>query len=124
MKAGILTLLCLVGLGFITRPLFRTFILSAASDKLSCLEVLGNTTTEDNGTTYIIGSVRNNCDRKFSSVTISFKLDRTPGPMETMPEASAYAYARDVTPGQTVQFKSAIPVSKNATYRFDRVTGY
>jgi hypothetical protein len=86
--------------------------------------MLGNTTTEENGSTFIIGSVRNNCDRKFSSVTISFKLDSTPGPMENMPTGGAYAYSRDVEPGQIAQFKSAWPVSRDATFRFDGITAY
>jgi hypothetical protein len=114
----------LLALGFVTRPLFRNFITSATSDKSACLEMLGNTTTEENGSTFIIGSVRNNCDRKFSNVTISFKLDSTPGPMENMPEGGAYAYGRDVEPGQIAQFKSALPVSRNATYRFDEIAAY
>ena len=121
MKAGFLVLISIFAFGFITRPLFQKFILSATSDKSSCLELLGNTTTEDNGTTYIIGSVRNNCDRKFSSVTISFKLDRI---SENVPAGSAYAYARDIGPNQIAQFKSAIPVSRNAIFRFDGITAY
>jgi hypothetical protein len=124
MKAGILVLVSIFALGYITRPLFRNFITSATSDKSACLELLGNTTTEENGVAFIIGSIRNNCDRKFSNVTISFKLDSTPRPMDSLPEAGAYAYSRDVQPGQIAQFKSALPVSKNSTYRFDGISAY
>jgi hypothetical protein len=124
MKAGILVVVSIFALGFITRPLFRTFITSAKADKSTCLEMLGNTTTEENGTTYIIGSVRNNCDRKFGYVTITFKLDRQRGPMENFSEASVSAYSRDVEPGQTKEFKTFAPISKDVTYRFDAITAY
>ena len=125
MKAGILTLVSFFVLGYITRPLFRSFITSATSDHAAaCLEMLGNTTTEENGITYIIGTVRNNCERKFGSVTVTFKLERQPGPMENFSEVPVSAYARDVGPGQTKQFKTAMPISKNSTYRFDAISAY
>ena len=124
MKAGLITLVCIFAAGYITRPLFQSFITSATSDKSACLEMLGNTTTEESGSTYIIGSIRNNCDRKFGSVTISFKLDRQHGPMENFSEASVSAYSRDLEPGQTKEFKSFSPVSKNTTYRFDSISAF
>ncbi len=125
MKAAIVTVVSLLALGYFTRPLFRSFITSATSDKAAaCLEMLGNTTTEENGITYIIGSVRNHCDRRFGSVTVTFKLDRTPGPTQDMPESTVSAYSRDVEPGRTAQFKTAVPVAKDSTYRFDAITAY
>ena len=125
MKAGLLTLVSLFAVGFITRPLFKQFILSATSDKAKeCLEMLGSTTTEESGSTYIIGDVRNNCERRFSSVTVSFKLDRQSGPSENFPETTIAAYSRDVGPGQTKQFKTVVPISKNSTYRFDAISAY
>jgi hypothetical protein len=125
MKAGILTLVSLLALGYITRPLFRSFITSATSDHAAaCLEMLGNTTTEENGITYIVGTVRNNCERKFGYVTVTFKLDRQPGPAENLPDAPVSAYSRDVGPGQTKEFKTVVPISKNSTYRFDAISAY
>jgi len=124
MKAGILTLVFLFALGYVTRHLFRSFITSATSDHAAaCLEMLGSTTTEEDGNTYIIGTVRNNCERKFGNVTVTFKLDRQPGPMENL-DAPVSAYARDVGPDQTKQFKTAVPISKNSTYRFDAISAY
>ena len=90
----------------------------------ACLEVLGSTTSEEDGVTYIVGSLRNTCETKFSQVTVLFKLDRVPGPMEGMSEGSAYAYSRDVEPGDVRQFKSAIPVSKDSSYRPDGISAY
>ena len=123
MKAGILTLACIFSLGFIPRPLFQSFILRATSNKAeACLELLGNTTTEENATAYIVGTVRNNCDRTFGSVTVTFKLDR--GASDTLPEYSISAYARNVEPGQIKQFKTVTPISRNSTYRFDRISAF
>jgi hypothetical protein len=125
MKAGIIALVSLVILGYFTRPLFRNFIASATSDKAAaCLEMIGNTTTEEDGHAYIIGSVRNNCDRTFGNVTVSFKLDRTAGPMENMPEARATGYVRDLAAGQTKSFRTVVPISKDSTYRFDTISAY
>jgi hypothetical protein len=44
--------------------------------------------------------------------------------MENMSEYPISAYARDVEPGQTAQFKTVLPVSKAATYRFDGISGF
>jgi hypothetical protein len=55
-------------------------------------------------------------------VTVLFKLDRRSG--VELPDAVAYAYSRDVKPGETRQFKSAVPVSKNGTFRFDGMNAY
>src|SRR6185436_12175460 len=80
----------------------------------------------------IIGTFKNDCNRKFSQVTVSFKLDRSssgsaaaeistalhPGakpdstprrPAMELPEAVILAYARDVQPGETRKFKSSTP---------------
>jgi len=124
MKAALITLVCIFAAGYITRPLFRGFILSATSNKSACLEIMGNTTTEENGSTYIVGSVRNNCDRKFGYVTVTFKLDRQPGSSGAFSETTVSAYSRDIGPGQTKEFKSFAPVSKNSTYRFDAISAF
>ena len=89
-----------------------------------CLEMLGKTTSEEEGLTYITGSLKNNCSRKFSLVTVVFKFDRTPGPTQNLPEAIAYAYSSDVAPGETRQFKSALPISNNSTFRLDGINAY
>jgi hypothetical protein len=83
----------------------------------ACLELLGSTTTEENGVTYIIGNVRNGCDQKFSSVLVTFKLDRRDN--SEFPEALASAYGRNLKPGDTWSFRTTLPVSKDVTYRFD-----
>jgi len=125
MKARFLALVVISVAGYFTRPLFEGFILSVASNKApACLEMLGSTTTEDSGITYIIGTVRNSCDRKFSSVTVSFKIDHQRGPTGEFPEYTASAYSRNVESGQIKEFRTSSPVSKNATYRFDAISAY
>ena len=95
-----------------------------ASQAPNCLELVGSTTSEEDGRKYIVGSIKNNCDRSFSHVTVLFKLDRTPGARVDMPEGGTYAYGRDVKPGDVQRFKSAVPIGGKATYRFDGIRAY
>jgi len=121
-------------------------VTSATSDKAAaCLALSGSTTSVENGFTDIIGSFKNNCDRLFSQVTVAFKLDpsnsgttelttglygdskanRTPKPSAIeLPEAVILAHSRDVRPGETRKFKSSTHISKGATFRFDKITGF
>ena len=89
-----------------------------------CLALAGSTTTETDGTTYITGNLRNDCDRAFDHVTITFKLDHAPGAAFDLPQADAYAYGRDIKPGEVRAFQSALPVSRNATYQLDNIRAY
>jgi hypothetical protein len=122
--AGILGLIVLLVAAYNVRQWFRTRLLSATGRAPSCLTVAGYTTAEDEGRTYIVGNIQNNCGRKFSSITVLFKLDRMPGPTENPPEAVVYAYSRDLAPGETRRFKSFFPISANATFRFDGINAY
>ncbi|MBZ5674039.1 MAG: hypothetical protein LAP61_07310 [Acidobacteriia bacterium] len=125
MKARFLALIVLSVTGYFTRPLFESFILSVATSKApACLDMLGNTTTEDNGGTYIIGSIRNSCDRKFGRVTVSFKIDHQRVATGELPEATVSAYTRDLEPGQTKEFRTSTSVSKDTSYRFDAISAY
>lgn len=99
-------------------------IAMSSSKSSSCLALLGSTTSVQDGQNFIIGNVKNNCDRKFGNVTVVFKVDRVSGPTESLPEAIVYAYNRDVKPGETRRFKTVFPISKNSTYRFDGIKAY
>lgn len=121
----ILALIAFAGASYWIRTSFRETMTSLASDKVSsCLALLGNTTSEENGRTYIVGSLRNNCDRSFHQVTVLFKFSRASGKPDFMPDAGAYAYAGDVKAGETRTFKSALPVSQDTSYRFDGFNAY
>jgi hypothetical protein len=124
--AGILGIVALLALRSAFQDGFQAVVTSAVSDKsATCLALLGSTTSLEDGATYIIGNIKNKCDRKFGDVTITFKLDRpSSGPMAHMSEGIAYAYARDVEPGETRRFKTAVTVSSNATFHFDKITAF
>jgi hypothetical protein len=123
--AAILALIAILAAGYVARGWFRSYIVSMTTDKApACLEVLGHTTSEEEGRTYIIGSIRNHCQRSFGHVTILFKLNRAPGASDGLPEGVAYAYGNDVKGGEVRKFKTALPVSRNAIYRFDGINAY
>jgi hypothetical protein len=119
---GIFVLIIVAVAGYTARAWFGSHVVSMITSKgPDCLEVLGSTTAEEEGSTFIVGSFKNNCDQGFGSVTILFSLDRTPGPLGDLPEGVAYAYSRDIKAGEIRDFKTALPVSRNATYA---LTGY
>src|SRR5215468_2245375 len=89
-----------------------------------CIEMLGSTSSDEEGITAIVGNIRNNCDRRFGHVTVLFKLERPAGPLKDMPEPSAYAYVSDLEPGETRPFKTAIPLSKDVMYLFEGINAY
>jgi hypothetical protein len=123
--SGLLALAALVAMGYASQRWLRNHLSTTATGKApSCLEIAGNTTSEDEGRTYIVGTIRNNCHRKFSKVTVLFQLDRPAGPFGDLPEAVAYAYSRDIHPGEVREFKTALPISRGSTYRFDGINAY
>jgi hypothetical protein len=98
---------------------------TATTDQAStCLTMVGNTTSEIERSTYIVGSIRNNCDRKFMFVTIVFKLDLPSDAKFRLPDATAGAYLRDVKPRETREFKSSFRVPRNVAYHFDTITAF
>jgi len=121
----ILGLIAVLAIGYYIRGVVWNRVVSGVTENNSdCLAVLGSTTTEVDGGNYIVGNVQNNCDRSFSNVTVTFKLDRTQGVSESFSEGGAYAYVRDVKAGESREFKSALPVAKNATFRFDGINAF
>lgn len=146
--AVVLGVVALLGVRYAIQQGFRSVITGVTSDQAAvCLSLSGSTTAVENGNTDIIGTIRNDCNRKFSHVTVSFKLDRSssayaaaeistalhPGaapdrsprrPAMELPEAVILAYVRDVLPGETRKFKSSSHIHKNAIFRFDRISGF
>ena len=122
--AGIVVVVALFAIRWVWSDLIRNRLSTATGKAPSCLAMLGSTTGERDGANYIVGSIRNDCDRKFSSVTIMFNLERPSGRGMSLPDAPTQAYASDVEPGQTRQFKSKLPVGKNTVYRFDGINAY
>ena len=125
LRTGALAVITLFAAGYAAKNWLQNYLSANATGKApSCLDIAGSTTNEDEGATYIIGSVRNDCDRSFSQVTVLFKLDAQPGAFGDLPEGNAYAYVRDLKPGQVRDFKTAQPVGKNASYRFDGINAF
>jgi len=123
--AGILGLIAILTLRYVLNDWFRNHVIATATGKAaSCLMMVGSTTSPQEGRTFIIGNIRNDCGRKFGNVTIVFKLDRPSGPTENLPQAVVYAYSSDVEPGEIRKFKTFIPIPRDATYRFDGINAY
>jgi hypothetical protein len=81
----------------------------------TCLEVRGSTTAEEGGRTYIIGNLRNNCNRAVGQATVVFSVDRG---------GTMYAYVRDLKVGETRRFKTMFPISQNQTYHFESINAF
>jgi len=123
--AAIFGLIAFLALREFLQHQYRTVMTSATTDRVAkCLTMLGSTTREQDGFTYIVGSVRNNCEQKFGSVTVVFKVDPPSGSTGYRSDAIVYAYSRDVQPHETRQFKTMFQISKNATYRFDSIKAF
>lgn len=120
----IIGLIVIFGIGYAIRSVFQHTITTVTTgSSLDCLAVVGSTTTEDEGRTYIVGSIQNNCDRSFGNVTVLFKVDSGNGAFGSR-EGVAYAYGRNVKAGEVKQFKTAMPISKESTFRFDGVNAF
>jgi hypothetical protein len=78
----------------------------------TCLEMHGNTTSEENGITTIVGRVKNNCEREYGFVQVAFRIDNS---------AFVFAYGRDLRPGAIWDFRTP-PVAKKAAYRLEKIT--
>ena len=120
---GALALMAILVAGYAARTWFQNR-LTAAGASPTCIDVLGHTTSEQDGATYIIGSVKNGCDRSFSNLTVVFKVDPQSGPMGNLPEGFAQAYVRDIKPGDIRDFKSALPVPREATFRLNGINAF
>jgi hypothetical protein len=117
--------LALVALRSFLNGRFRETVTAATTNQAgACLEMLGNTTREIDRYTYLVGSIRNNCDRKFSHVTIAFKHERLIDAKNTRPNSPILAYSSDMQPFETREFKTMFRVDKTLTYRFDGITAY
>src|SRR5262245_24147872 len=139
----ILSIIAFLAIRYAMREGVRAVVKEVMTDHAAnCLAMLGHTTSLQDGHTYITGSFRNNCDRKFSNVTVAFMLDRSPAstviflpgsgldrnpppkPALDLPPAPIFAYSRDVGPGETRKFKTQYSISEDATFRFDKISGY
>ena len=120
----ILGLLAIVGLRYALLENYKHVAAAITSGRPSnCVTLVGSTTSEDNGATYIVGTVRNNCDTAIGNATIAFKVDRT-SDSNFRNDAPIIAYARDIPAGGTKSFKLQIWRDRNFSYRLDSITAF
>jgi len=122
-----LGLIAFIAFRTVVHNTFRKLVTGAATAserRSACIVMAGNTTRDEEGATYIVGQIRNDCDQTINDVTISFQLD--PGPESRFNTSGAYAiaYSRDVRPGETRPFKTVVPIGRKTTYHFSKIRAY
>ena len=126
MKYGtpILGLLVIFGLRYaLTENYKRVATAVTSGEPRSCIKMIGLTTTEEKGTAYIIGTVRNDCGYKIGNVSLAFKADRDDS-NRGFGAGTIVAYAHDVPSGGTQGFKAQFPMARGVTYRLDGITAF
>ncbi len=101
------------------RFVYSRVMSAATTDTSQCLMLEGNTTTVENGVTYITGTVRNDCDRSFSNVTVIFNLFGD----DTFGQQTVMGYARGLVPHGTVPFQTQ-GIRKYEGHRLDSIHGF
>jgi hypothetical protein len=125
--AGILAVVAIYGVRqYITDSYTTTMAAVAKGGPASCLQMLGSTTAEEDGRTYLVGSIRNNCERRVGQVTVVFSMEHAGSSTRDTwnPSSTVYAYVRDIDRGETRRFKSAFSVPNDRTFRFDRINAF
>jgi len=118
-------LLALIAVRSFLQNRYQTVVTGVTTGRTSnCLAMLGSTTREEGRSTYIVGSIRNDCNRTIGHVTVVFKVDGPNDARFNHRDAIFYAYENDVRPGETRMFKTLFQIGKNDTYRFDGVNAY
>jgi hypothetical protein len=124
MKFSWIGVIVAVGGAYLLREhIFPAVMSRAARSDSDCVALVGYTTTEEDGHQYVTGSVRNDCGQFVNSVTVVFR-ENPPGANPDWPQASAQAYIGRLKPGETKDFKSALPMPPDATISFDRLTAF
>jgi hypothetical protein len=119
MKAvlGLAAIVIACRLGF---TMFMKQVISGTTSP-TCIELTGSSTREVDSITTIVGTVRNNCDRRYGYVQVIFLLDRKAGDLgEPYPVSAS---GRDLEAGATMQIQT-LPVSRDTGYRVGEITAY
>jgi len=124
MMAMVAAVLAFLGFRLFVQHQLQATMTSATTNAAGCLSMIGNTTREENGATYIVGSFKNDCARSVGQVTIIFKVDGAMDSNFNHRDSFFQAYERDVAAGETRNFKTLFSMGKNATYRFDSFNAF
>jgi hypothetical protein len=120
-----LGLVALLALRSFLQDRYETTMTAVATGRAShCLSLVGSTTREEDRSTYIVGSIRNHCDREIGHVTVVFKVAGSSDSKFNHRDAILYAYENNVKPGETRAFKTMFPAGRNDTFRFDTINAY
>jgi hypothetical protein len=119
MKETLGALVALVVILFGVRYAYDRVMSGAASDTSLCLILDESATTVENNKTYITGTIRNDCGRWFTTVSIRFKLygDNTFG------QPTAVGYARNLDPHGTAPFKTQ-GIIRYEGHKLDEIKGF
>lgn len=121
----ILGLITILAVRSFLQDRYETVMTSVATGRASnCINMLGSTTRDEDRATYIVGNIKNRCDRAVSQVTVIFKVDGAADAKFNHRDRIFYAYERDVKPGETRTFKTMFAIGKNDTYRFDGINAF
>ena len=123
-KGILLALIAFLALRYAFLYGVQSIVTSASTNQASCLSMLGNTTRDVDGQTYIVGSIRNDCSRRMDHIVIKFKIDRPADSNLGRSDVPISVYSNDVAPGETREFKSMFPIAKNTIFRYDGMTAY
>ena len=122
---GAIIAVILVGGGL--RILYSRVTSAATQDQSSCLVLAGSTTTEENNRTYIMGTVRNDCDRRYFTVTVTFKVShQSPfanGANDNMQDMLVTAYGSNLAAGESMQFKTQ-GFTNMSGYQLESISGF
>ena len=122
---GAVIVVILLGGGL--RILYSRVTSAATQDQSSCLVLAGSTTTEENNQTHIIGTVRNDCDRRYFTVTVTFKVShQSPfanGTSDRMQEMLVTAYGSNLPAGESMQFKTQGFMNMSG-YQLESISGF
>lgn len=91
-----------------------------AQEKKSDLEVLEHSTSSEQYSNYVVGTVRNNSNKKYGYVQISINLYDDSGAQV----GSTMANLNNLEPGGTWKFKALIMDKRASKYKIDKVTGF
>jgi hypothetical protein len=92
---------------------------SAASDTSLCLILDTSSTTVENNKTYITGTIRNDCGRWFTTVSVRFKLYGD----DMFGQQTAVGYARNLDPHGTAPFTTQ-GISNYEGHKLDEIRGF
>ena len=119
MKGTVIGLIALVLILAGLRFVYSRVMNAATSDTSVCLSLEGSTTTVENNRTYITGTIRNDCDRWFKTVSVRFKLFGD----DTFGQQTAVGYARNLDPHGTAPFTTQGIINYEG-HTLDQISGF